>query len=256
MKSALLVVLVLVCTGEPAAIGFGQTPKYEVASIKPSSTNRENGGPMRWSPGGRFTASGAKLKELIQLAYEAQDFQISGGPDWIESERYDIVAVPDREVPFSPANAGTMYTMLQMLLADRFQLKLHREMREMQVYTLVVGKSGPKLQQAQAADGSNWEIKYQRNPREFTAINTPLDIFAKALLQELNRTVIDKTALKGYFDFTLKWSPEVPANAPPAADRAPSIFTAIQEQLGLKLESARGAVEVLIIDHVERPTAN
>ena len=255
MKPASLAVLVLVCAG-PAAIGFGQTPKYEVASIKPSSPNRQNRGPMHWSPGGRFTATGAKLKELIQLAYEVEDFQISGGPDWTESESYDIVAVPDREVPLNPANAATMYTMLQLLLEDRFQLKLHRELREMQVYALVAGRNAPKLQESKIADGQNWELA--KSPAgKLMAINTPMSILAKFLSRELNRIVIDRTELKGYFDFTLAWtSAALTSTSVAGADRGPSIFTAVQDHLGLRLESTRGPVQVLIIDHIEKPTAN
>jgi len=260
-------------------------PSFEVASIKPNRS-----GEMRffmgWQPG-RFTASGMTVRFLITAAYDVKDFQVSGGPSWIESERYDIEAKePDsiaEELPKLPLEQRRkqLGLMVQSLLADRFQLKLHRESKELPVYALVVAKNGPKLQQAKPGDTYPKGIKgpdgvghagvMRMGPGELTGQALPIASLAHLLSQQLGRDVLDQTGLKGNYDFTLKWTPEPgegmmlggpggggppPESAPPPDTSGPSLFTAIQEQLGLKLESRKGPVEVLVIDHVERPSEN
>jgi uncharacterized protein (TIGR03435 family) len=260
-------------------------PSFEVASIKPNRS-----GDMRFfismAPG-RFTATGATTKFLIEDAYDVKDFQVSGGPSWINSERYDIEAKePDsvvEELPKLPPEQRrkVLRSMVQSLLADRFKLKLTRGTKEMPVYALVVAKNGPKLQEAKPVDtqadapsgpGGHPHLPMMRmSPGELTGQGVALSFLASALSQQLGRTVLDQTGLKGNYDFTLKWTPEQgegmmlggpggggppPDSAPPPDTSGPSIFTAIQEQLGLKLETTKGPVEVLVIDHVEKPSEN
>jgi uncharacterized protein (TIGR03435 family) len=276
-----------------------QTLSFEVASIKPS----EGDGRMvriQTSPGGRYTASGVNLKMLIQQAYDIKDFQIVGGPAWMSSTPFDIVAKAE-----DPNVTGAQIRlMLRSLLAERFQLKFHRETRELPVYTLVVGKNGHKLQLsatqpnpdgappsapkpgalpagavgggvglgtgagggtgvAPKASGSMMSI----GPGQINAQMAPVSALVNMLAQQLGRPVIDKTDLKGSYDFKLEWTPDATARkgigagaggeAPPAGDSSgPSIFTAVQEQLGLRLESQKGPVEVLVIDAVEKPSGN
>jgi bla regulator protein blaR1 len=253
-------------------------PQFEVASIKPADPN-DRGTRIGFEPGGRFVASGITVNFLIQQAYGVRDFQISGAPGWIGSARFNISAKPDAETaaeiqkgngnPFD--RDSTMSAMLEALLEDRFQLKITHETREMPVYELVVAKGGSKLKESSVptGDGSGRgggpQIRMGRGLLTFKA--GPMEILAMQLSNQLGRTVIDKTGLKGSYDFELKWTPDFgqqplgprevggPEGAPPVDANGPSIFTALQE-LGLKLESTKGPVEILVIDHVERPSEN
>ncbi len=275
-----------------------QTPvtgplSFEVASIKPSAAERGKVG-IRIAPGGRFTASGLTAKMLIQQAYDIKDFQISGGPGWLSSERYDIVAKAE-----SSANREQLKLMLQSLLAERFKLEVHRETKELPVYSLVVAKNGPKLQKseyqppdpesgpppkptgegpgplARAAAGesvsrSTGGPMMRMGRGQVNAQMAQISMLANVLSMQLGRPVIDKTGLKGAYDFKLEWTPDEsqrafglgegdrPAGeaAAPPDSSGPSIFTALQEQLGLKLESQKGPVEILVIDGIEKPSEN
>ena len=236
-------------------------PAFDVASVKPnkSSTGRNS---MDRSPGGGFSATNATLKGLIKAAYSIYDHQLIGGPGWLESERYDIVA---KAPPNTPDNQ--LRPMLQTLLTERFKLKLHRETRQMPVYALILGKHGPKFQEVnrEAKDGDGDSRKGRGH---LTAQRVPISDLAEILSGELGLTVLDRTGLKGFFDLKLEWTPDEsqlrgPGDGPDgrirtaAADpNGASIFTALQEQLGLKLEKQIGPVEVLVIDHVERPSEN
>jgi len=172
--------------------------------------------------------------------------------------------------------AGHMFRDLIPLLADRFQLTLHRETKEQSVYALLVAKNGPKLQESQTKDGQAKEGTGPRGPMmrmgrgELSGQGVALDMLTRTLSSQLGRTVIDRTGLKGNFDFKLTWTPDPGQSAgppgggpPPGADappppdpNGPSIFTALQEQLGLRLESQKGPVEMLVIDRVEKPSEN
>src|SRR5262245_4851828 len=138
------------------------SPRFEVASIKPSAPQPpgRNNSSIQRSTGGRFTTVNAAVKPIMQIAFRVRNFQIVGGPAWIEDAQFDIVAVPDREIVFDDRATDPVPRMLQMLLEERFELKVHRETREMSIYTLVVGRSGAKLQQAKEADGKNWGFHY------------------------------------------------------------------------------------------------
>jgi uncharacterized protein (TIGR03435 family) len=244
-----------------AAVLFGnaQNPrKFEVASIKPSAP--DSGTETRRYPGGRFTATGVTLKRLIQRGYEVQDFQIDGGPKWVNSERYDVVAKAGENLGLDPQ----IDSLIQALLADRFQLKFHRETREMLTYSLTADKSGPKLHANTTAPGPRWSLERGL----LTGQRIPMSMFASDMLTKaLGSVVVDHTGLAGNFDLELKWIPDEARSAVPRIDKdsdsassrdipGPSIFAAIRDQLGLKLEAHKGPVEVLVIDGAERPTEN
>jgi uncharacterized protein (TIGR03435 family) len=233
---------------------------FEVATIKPNSTG-DRRIMIRMAPGGRFTATGVTLRQLIAQAYNVRDFQITGGPGWVSGERYDINAkgpegMPDRVPP------EVVRPMLRALIEERFQLKTHQESKEMPVYALVAGKGGPKMTPA-AAESQGPMMRMGRG--QLSGKKIPMVMLAQQLAMQLGRNVVDKTGLKGDFDFTLEWTPE-PGQGPggpppgeplPAADSSgPTIFTAVQEQLGLKLDSDKGPVDIIVIDSVAKPSEN
>jgi uncharacterized protein (TIGR03435 family) len=244
-------------------------PTFEVASVKPNTSASPN--TNFGIQGDRFTATNSTLRELIRITYQVRDLQIVGAPDWIEAERFDVIAKAS-----SPLKSGAVPAEARQLLADRFQLRVHNETRELPIYALVVasrdGRLGPSIQavavdrcpeaiaraEARARSGQPPvpPVPGQRmtcglgyNTGVLTGGSISLAPLAQRLSPIAGRVVVDRTGLTGKYDFDLKWAQD------PSADAAgPSIFTALQEQLGLKLESARGPVEVLVIDHVERPT--
>jgi uncharacterized protein (TIGR03435 family) len=229
---------------------LAQTPQaFDVASVKrlppPVGGVRSS---MNLSPG-RLTCSNVNLRKLIVQAYGLKDFQLSG-PEWLNSEIYDIAAT-------MPPSTSTdqVLLMLQSLLAERFQLKLHRETKEVPMYALVVGKTGLKIKEGEFGHSSTSAV-----PGRVTAQKIPMAKLADFLSGQLGSPVTDMTGMKGFFDFTLEWTPEArPDELAATSDNSPgaSIFTAIQEQLGLKLEARKGPLEMLVIDHVEKvPTGN
>ena len=262
----------------PQAPG-GSKPSFEVVSIKPN-TSGDNRVAILGSPGGRFTATGVTLKMLMGFAYRVRDFQISGGPNWITSDRWDMEGrAAEGAIPpppgFPDANRpDPMSLMVQSLIEDRFQLKSHRETKEEPVYEISVVKSGSKLKMSEDQSpfrppqrgappppppqrGSPMPRGNMRMGRgDLEANGVPLANFITALSQQLGRPVIDKTGLgSGLYDIKLQWTPEVgqgggpfgPFGPPPGGPEPPpppdpsgaSIFTAVQEQLGLKLESTK-----------------
>ena len=270
-------------------------PSFEVASVKANHSGDHMVSLMN-SPSGRFSAKNVSVKMLIRLAYKVQDFQIAGGPGWIDSERYDIEAKPESSGPDSSPAPSTddrreaameaQRLRIQALLADRFGMTVHHDTKELPVYALVVAKGGAKLHVAAVTpDGA--EPPASPNPKgpmfkgrgmrmgrgELSGQSAPLSLLAETLSNQIGRTVVDRTGLTGLYDFTLKWTPdesqppmfpgprEAPEGRPPGdraanADSGPSIFTAIQEQLGLKLESQKGPVPILVIDRIEKPSEN
>ena len=197
------------------------------------------------------------MKTLIQLAYDVPGFNITGGPRWISSERYDITA--KAEADYDKLTVDNMRPLIRSLLANRFQLVIHRETKELPVYALVVAKSGAKLQVNAGAPGP--QVNGARG--QLTGKKGNMSLFVAQLASRVGRTVVDQTGLKGEYDYTLQWTPDpgrLPApglDAPPTADQnGPSIFTALQEQLGLRLESTKGPVETIVIDHAERASEN
>jgi uncharacterized protein (TIGR03435 family) len=262
------------------ALALGQTPAFEVASVKPA-TPGDTGAFVRFLPGGRFSAVNVPLNFLIQRTYQLRDFQIVGDPRWMAviadgyAARYMIEAKGDPS-----ANEAQVGEMVKTLLADRFQLKVHKETRELPVYALIPAKTGIKLQAAKDTEnprGRGGVASMLRGWIQGTKV--PMASLVLALSQSLDRPVVDKTGFSDAFDFRLTWTPDTgdgaDASAPtdgscPSSFTAfqqqrgmkvetwscPSIFTAVQDQLGLKLDPQKDPTEVLVIDHVERPSAN
>ena len=284
MKSKLLL-------GTLAIPVFAQTsleprPAFEVASIKLHVDARPDAGVAGFQniPGSpRMDMVGVTFKMLMGYAYAVRDFQIIGGPDWIISERYDIQARAEDDsvsVGAGIRNLNTpdpMALRIQSLLDDRFQLKMHRETRELPVYELILARLSSKLQlspdQSPPEPGvrERGSVFTQRTPAgwilEATAV--PLSSLITVLSGQIGRPIVDKSNLKpGLYDFKLQWMPNrpmaggVPAggqgNREPALDdpEGLAIFTAIQDQLGLRLVSSKGPVQVLVIDAVQKPSAN
>lgn len=237
-------------SGLAAACALAQVA-FEVASIRPN--NSGSGTSSSDGRNGEFIGRNESLRDLIEHAYDVMEWQIDG-PAWIRAERFDVMAKPPAGAPSGDFNA-----MMQNLLAERFKLKVHRESRETPVYALVEMKAG--LKAAKVADDGQARTDWSRN--HISAQHTSMARFAERLSRIADRPVVDRTGEKGAFDFELKWTPDAQSARPPAtpagtiADEPPSLFTAIQEQLGLRLEPAKAPVEYLVVDHAERiPTDN
>lgn len=264
-------VLTLLVTMRTFAQNAAAPPAFEVATIKPSDPSVRRPVGMFPAAGGRLNVTGESLRLMIREAYGVKDDQISGGPGWSATDPYDIVAKAGGD----PANAQLML-MVQSLLADRFRLKLHRETREGPVFALVVGKNGPKLRQPKSGGetpnsetpgnqtpGNETWIRiarigpFDRSAVSFraTAQNASMPLLAERLRDFVGRPVVDRTGIQGAFDFSFEFAPDVGQADITQTDGAASIFTAIQE-LGLRLESSKGPVELLIVDHAERPSGN
>ena len=244
-------------------------PAFEVSTIKPNHSD-DHRMMIRPAPGGRFNASNVTLKLLMTVAYRIQDDQISGGPGWIDSDRFDIVAKAEGN-----ATSDQVLLMLQTLLEDRFKLKLRRETKDLPMYALVVARNGPTLK---ASDGDCPAGAQPPKPpavpcgafmmsrNQLSGQKVPLGQLTAALSRILARQVVDKTGLTGRYDLKLEWTPDETQarlgpgdpgpGQPPPESSGPSIFTAIQEQLGLRLESQKGPVEMFVIDHAEKPDDN
>jgi bla regulator protein BlaR1 len=266
MKSTLAASLLSVC-----ALAQSNKPAFEEASIKPvpPGTQCEQSmiGPM---PGGGLKVECLPLKAIITWAYQVQNYQVSGGPTWVESERWNIMAIaPGKADPAVPteyekmSEAQRKNTMelvrarVQTLLAERFQLTLRHESREQTVYALVAGKGGPKIKASDDQSKSGFMMGGRRGVIE--SRNSGLDLFVQYLGSSLQRPVLNRTGLTAHYDFKLEWVPDRPAGADSSAKESnpdqsgPTIFTAIQEQLGLKLESQKSPVEMLIVERAEKP---
>lgn len=215
-----------------------------------------------------FVAENITLKAVISDAYQIKPDNISGGPDWIGSDRYDIsakVATSDGAAPVKLARPQRRQ-MLQTLLADRFNLAVHIETKDDPIYELVVAKGGSKLHAFAPVKGAPRGVT-GLDGKYYSGIDSlgghgiivlqgyPVSLLADFLKPELGRPVIDKTGLTGKYDISLRWTPDNTSPDSPLAG-GPSIFAAVQEQLGLKLNSTKGPVTTLLIDHVERPSAN
>ncbi len=244
--------------------------KFEVASIKPNAAN-DNRVMIRMAPGGRFTATGVPLKMLIAQAYGVRPFQISGGPGWIETDGWDVNAkmedgAPDRVPP------EQVQALLRNLLEERFGLKVRRESKESSGYALVQGKNGPKLKQVEAtaragAAGPPGAARIRMGRGLIQAEGMSMQLLAQQLSNQLGRPVVDKTGLAGAYEVELKFAPEPGAMAgfgPPPPPEAmqqadsggPTLFAAIQEQLGLKLESTKAELPMIVIEAASKPTEN
>jgi len=239
-------------------------PAFDVATIKPSKPGTPGSSILVGRGGSNlFTTTNTTLKDLIVFAYGLHAKQISGGPAWIENEKYDVTGKPDHE---GLPNISQLQSMLQKLLTDRFQLTFHREKKDLSVYSITVAKAGLKLVKTENSPG-NLPGFGGRGPGSIAVRNSTMSDFAGFLQSRiLDRPVVDQTGLTDRYDFQLKWTPDVnqspqPGQPPPpaaidAADAPPDLFAALQQQLGLKLESTKAPVEVAVIDKVEKPSEN
>jgi len=243
-------------TAIAAATLVAQT-KFTVATIKPSPGRKGTGNLV--ASAATVTATNLSLDAMIAAAYGIATYQVSG-PAWIRDEHFDIAAKTDAPLPGDEA----MRPLLQDLLADRFALKLHRETRELPALVLTVAKGGPKMQRSEAGAA---EVPFKKaNKTDVARIagaHLTMPQFADILSRRLSRPVLDKTALTSAYRIRLEWSPDSPITKPGRPNKfkrsgdLPSIFEAIKDQLGLRLDSQKSQVEVLVIDHIERaPTAN
>jgi bla regulator protein BlaR1 len=262
--------------------------EFEVASVKRNASGN-NFVQLGGDPGGRFTATNVPLKLLIRQAYQLQDSQIVGGPNWINTDRFDIIAKAPGPLalPAPGGSPGPFQLMMRALLADRFKLAVHTESRELPIYALTLarrdGKTGSQLRPA-AVDcvamfaargrggpppappqpGERPPCGMRLGPGNLSGGGVTMAQLSTTFSQFVQRVVVDRTGLMGNFDIDLTWTPdqlpqgrgEPPPGVqlPPIDPNGPSIFTAVQEQLGLKLDSQRGPVDVLVIDRVEQPT--
>jgi uncharacterized protein (TIGR03435 family) len=246
MWAALILVPALLISAVPARAQLPQ-PAYDVISIKP---NQSGGKPrIGASPGGRLTATNVNLKLMIELAWNLRDYQISGGPGWLESAGYDIVGTLEHPVNPSLDTRPYFQQLLQSLLAGRFHLQVKLETKELPVYALTVSKDGPKLGGGEKPEDPA-AIRMRGGPGLMIGEKINTQILDEALSEVLGRPVVDKTGLTGFYDFKLEWTPD-DSDTP-----GPSIFTAIQEQLGLKLEAQKGPVKVLVIESAEKASEN
>jgi uncharacterized protein (TIGR03435 family) len=235
-------------------------PSFELATIKPSPPDARGGG-SGMNPGGRFTAHNLSLRDLILLGYGLHPSQIEGGPAWFETDRFDIVAKADTA---GAPNKAQVMMMVQKLLADRFSLRFRREKKELAIYALTVQKSGFRL--TPSTGDPNGLSTMRADPHgHLMASNMTMEEFTMGLQGNvLDRPVIDRTRLSQRFDFTLDWTPDefqasglgARTQGPDSGATFPNLFTAVKDQLGLKLESTRGAVEIFIIDRVKKPSGN
>jgi uncharacterized protein (TIGR03435 family) len=240
-----------------------QTPavSFDVASIHINNTETDGHHHIISDPAeSHFRTVNLALRDLIQFAYGLPDSQILGGPAWLGSVMFDIDAksdpVADAELHALPTEQARheKQLMVQALLADRFELKVHQETRQLPVYALVVTKDGSKLIPSKV-DGTT--IDTGRARLHIAGSDDTIGILARELAQLLGRPVLNQTGLAGRYDLSLRWAPDdAVASGPSTPDLPPDIFTAIQEQLGLKLESIKGPVPVLVIDSVEKPSPN
>jgi uncharacterized protein (TIGR03435 family) len=243
--------------------GFAQPPSpvapayaYDVVSIRQNNT--ESGDTDITLDHNRFSATNVTLKQLLEVAYNIREDMISGISGPVESARFDVeakVLPPDSGAP-PQISDKQLAAMVVPLLTERFQIKSHIEVKTLPVYELTVLKSTPKFKPSASQDPHDFSINLngQDNDMALNARNVSMAGLADAIADRVHRIVLDKTGLAGQYDVELKWSPDDVVDGDP--DKAISIFTALQEQLGLKLQSAHGPVNTLVIDRVEMPSAN
>jgi uncharacterized protein (TIGR03435 family) len=225
-----------------------QTPAFEVASI-----SQTIGKPtMSAAKGGRINATNVTLKYLILWAWDLRPYQISDGPTWLDSAAFDIIATPEHPMDPSPDNIEISRQMMRGLLADRFQLAVRLEQKELPRYALIHAANGPALKAVEKWQNPTDMRVRGGSPGHLAGEKVTMTLLTQLLSDITGRQVVDKTSLTGYYDFKLDWTPD-DAQPDPAS---PSIFTALQEQLGLKLQSEKGPVRVLTIERAEKPAAN
>jgi uncharacterized protein (TIGR03435 family) len=236
----------------PASLQAQPAPRpvpqsFDVASVKPNQTGGESrrAGTL---PGGSYTANNVTLKLLISRAYGVAEAQIEGGPNWIDTETYDIAAKADTPLLMSREEVRPC---LQALLAGRFQLTIHRQLKQGAVFSLTLAKNGPKFEEHSGPGQPGIGLSTDAGMAAIIATKTTMARLAEYLSGQAGRPVIDDTGLKGEYDFRVEWA----SNEAPGSSM-PSVFTALQEQLGLKLTATKGPIETIVIDRAERPVTN
>jgi uncharacterized protein (TIGR03435 family) len=232
---------------------------FAVAVVKPSAPDESRN--IKFLPGGRFVARGATVRLLIKIAYNLNDDELDGGPSWIGLKRFDIEATPD--TPDAATDSGRNHLRLQRLLTDRFQLKLRSEKKTMSTYALLVAKGGPKLKPA-ATPGA--PSQFHGNNGTIFLTNATMDQFAAGMSDWVGHPVLNQTGLDGKYDIKLEWTPDqpqppgspgaAPPSATPSYDSGPTIFTALQQQLGLSLQSRKNEALCEVVESVELPAEN
>ena len=253
LLSGMVIAIVTGCEMRGQSPPATAPPAFEVASVKPTGRPPESSS-NGWSVNnGSFTAHAAWVRGMIAFAHGVHAAQVHGGPAWVDTEQYDVIAKAESR----DASLDQMKVMLQTLLADRFKLVVHRETKEMPVYTLVAGKNGSKLQEAKEA-----EKTYASFVGKGHLVCTRVNMLGLTitLSNTLGTPVHDETGLTGYYDFSLEWTDPLSqrpgGGVPEPANSPPDIFRAVQDQLGLKLNAGRGPAEILVIDHIERASEN
>ncbi len=246
----------------PKLMAPDANPSFEVATIKPSEPNAPGKG-LGLNRSGQMNTRNMTLADLMAFAYKVHPRQIVGAPGWVETDRYDIQAKPDTA---GQPNDRQVRSMVQKLIADRFQLKIHHDTKELTAYTIVAAKSGPKMTKTEGNPNQLPGLGLRGLGRAIIRNATMADFASFLQTVVVDRPVVDRTGLDARYDFTLDWTPDetqfpdrqgLPAQpADPNAETFPDLFTAMQQQLGLKMESAKTPVDVLVIDHVEKPSAN
>jgi len=236
--------------------------RFEVASLKPNVGHEDNYG-IRPAPGGqRYQARNCPIKLMIQAAYQIKAEQIVGGPSWLETDRWDMEAKAEKS-----SSVDELHVMLMNMLVERLHLKFHHETKEMRMYALTADKGGAKMMPHSAANGGEqWIEQTVTKPLHLRmkATSSPMAYFAFRLSTLMDAPVVDLTGLKGGWDFTLEYTRELPPNFPDGGKlngeepdtSGPTVFAAVKQQMGLELKAQKGPVDVIVIDHAEKPTEN
>jgi uncharacterized protein (TIGR03435 family) len=257
------VLLPLSAQSQPAAPAPTQSPtvsqpdappslQFEVASIRPRRSGGDEPSDRKMLPGGRFVATATTARTLIRIALGTDDNRIFGAPNWIDNETFDINAITADHTEVT--NPRQLQQLILSLLEDRFQFKFHREQKENPTYWLELvkpGRPGPGLKPSAPDSQPNMSTNSSGSRASMKATKMSMGDIAAALRRQAGRPVEDHTDLKGDFDFQIEWAPD---ETPESAD--PSLFSVLQEQLGLKLRPAKGTTETIIIDQIARPSAN
>lgn len=236
----------------PQLMAKDADPGWEVATVRQSDPD---GKEQSFSVRGRHVLIKRQTVEtMLMVGYGLQKTQIANAPEWVKSEPFDVDGVPDAE---GQPSVRQFQSMVRKLLVERFGLKMHREPREMAAYALILAKDGPKLAVTKSDENAlpNQEVHGGNGDRLLKFTNVSMDDFVLMMLYEVDKPLLNRTGLKGRYDFEMRFTKdELPAAT--NGGTAPGLFTAIQEELGLKLEAVKGAVDVLVVDAVQRPSAN
>ena len=246
MTRSIAALAVLVCV----APGFSQRPTFETASIKPSGANDDS---TSWhTRPGYVVMKNQSLRRLVAIAYSVTEDKVSGGPKWVGSDRYDVEARAA-----GPAKDSDLLLMVQSMLAERFQLAVHRETNSTLGFSLISAKGGIKIHPDVTEGKSGWNS----NRGKIVAQRITMTKLAESLTRMLGTPVVDMTDTKGAFSFTLEWTPDNPRPATPDGvlpepPGGPSLYTVLARDLGVKLESKKLPIETIVIDKAEKPTEN